>query len=175
MFSNNTKSELDLLKSRVKKLEFDLKWPKLTIDTHCSNIKSKIDFQTELMHQKIDEERMKLIQEVDEYQEGLFQDLDSRIDKSKVEAVLIEIQEFIKSEPTQIDLIQQQLNKVKLEEKSFEDQIFLNTLYYFRPTENPGELLGNVWNRKLKSPISVDEQTTDYRLVEFADQSLISS
>jgi hypothetical protein len=59
MFSSNSQAELDLLKRKVNQLDFDLKWPKLAIDTHCSDLIAKIDFQAEFMIKKINEETFK--------------------------------------------------------------------------------------------------------------------
>jgi hypothetical protein len=130
-------SELDLLKRKCTKLEYDFKTARLTIDEHCWTVKSKIDFQAEFMIKKINKERLKLISQIDEYQEKLFQGLEERIDKPKVESTLKEARDFIKSEPSQIDLIQQKLDTIKLEEQSLKERLFNRFLIDFESIETP--------------------------------------
>jgi hypothetical protein len=57
MSSNNIQAELDSLKNKVNKLEYDFKTVRLTIDEHRSNIKAKIDHHAETQIIKINEER----------------------------------------------------------------------------------------------------------------------
>jgi hypothetical protein len=72
--SKSVETELDLLKSKCIKLEYDSRAARLTIDQHCSDVKSKIDLHAEFKIKKINEERSSLINQMDTYQVELFQD-----------------------------------------------------------------------------------------------------
>ncbi len=126
---------MDSLKSQVKQLEYEFKTARFTIDEHCSHVNAKIYIHAETMITKINEERLALINKVDECQAKLFLDLDTRIDKPNVELALKEAQDFIKSEPTEIELIQQQLVNVRQEEQDLRGKIFDYELIDFEPIE----------------------------------------
>jgi hypothetical protein len=166
MHSNITPTELNLLQSSVTKLEYELKAARLTIDTYCSNIKSKIDLQAEIMIKKINEERSDLISQVDKYQEELFQGLDRRIDKLNVESIIKKAQDLIESQPSRIDLIQQQTDIVRIVEQSLREKIFGNNLIDFEPTENPWENLGRIFFDQQTSLIKEEAQTSECRLIK---------
>ncbi len=58
-----------------------------------------------------------MVKEVEEHKEQLFQGLGEGIDKARVvESTLREAREFIESKSHEVDLIQQQLEKVRQEE-----------------------------------------------------------
>ncbi len=58
MSTENVQSELNSLKARVKKLEYDFKTVKLAIDEHCSHARSKIDVQAETKIKEVHERRL---------------------------------------------------------------------------------------------------------------------
>jgi hypothetical protein len=122
--SGSIETELGLLKSKVNKLEYDFKTARLTIDEHCSKVKAKIDIHAEYKIKKINEECSDLISQVDTYQAELFKGLDKRLAKLKVESLIKETRDLIESQSGQIELIQQQLDKIRQEEKMLSEQLF---------------------------------------------------
>ncbi len=108
-----------------------------------------------------------MIRQVDIYQAELFQGLNERLEKPKVGLVLREAQDFLKSEPAEIDLIREQLNKVKQEEQTLRIQEFDEKLIDFEPIENPNENLGKIEFNSMKTSIEEQTETADYRMVDF--------
>jgi hypothetical protein len=100
-----------------------------------------------------------------------------RLDKPKVESALKEAHDFIESEPTEIDLIQQQLLKLRQEEQSLRESLFGNKLIDFEPIEkfNKDITLGTIEFNQVKiTPIEQKIQTNDYKLVLFDPEKLDS-
>ncbi len=74
-----------------------------------------------------------MLSQVDKCQAELLQSLNERVDKPKIELALKEAQDFVKSKPTEIELIQQQLVKVRQAEQDLRERLFNNKLIDFEP------------------------------------------
>ncbi len=127
---NSLNENLNLLRTKLQKLEYDLKTARLSIDKHCSYIKAQIDYQTELMIKEINEKRNDLLSQIDEYQNELFKDLEQRINRSRVEKMLAESLEILNNE-TNIELVKQQLKAFQAEEQNLRKKVFKNKLIDF--------------------------------------------
>jgi hypothetical protein len=68
------------------------------------------------------------------------------MDAPKVDSSLREIQDFIRSESIESELIQQKSDKVKQEEQSLRARVFGDELIEFIPIENPLHRLGRIEN-----------------------------
>ncbi len=73
-----------------------------------------------------------------------------------------------------IDLIQQQLDKVKREEQSLRERVFNDEIIDFEPSVDAWKNIpvGAIKFNRVQSPIETESQTNDYRLVEFKKENL---
>jgi hypothetical protein len=138
------------------------------------NIKSKIDPQVETQIKAVHEKRLEFLNQVDKYQEELLHSLNERLGKPKVESILEESQGFIKNERNHIDLIQQQLVKVRQEELDLRGRVFNDQLIDFVPTGDPWVKIpvGSIKFYDYKSLIERETQTISYRFVELNKEKL---
>jgi hypothetical protein len=99
-----------------------------------------------------------MIKQVDKYQEKLLQGLEKRL--GNVESMISGTHNFIKSQPTHIDLIQSQLDEVKLEEQSLRARLFNQSMLNFEAAEDPWSkyLVGEVSSNYLDASIIEDER-----------------
>jgi hypothetical protein len=71
MSSKTLKEKPNLLRSKLQSLECDLNRAHFLLDDHCSGVKARIDFKTELMIKEINETRLDLFSQIDQYQAEL--------------------------------------------------------------------------------------------------------
>ena len=173
-------ADLDSIRAKVNKLDFDLKTEKYTISEYCSKIKNAIDTQAETLIQRIHYKRQELFDEIEEHEKRKMSEFEKEFNSEKYVKLIEETRDSLEryslggengesslgEEPSR--LAKDRLRKLEEKELDFRIEVSRNRLVDFEAISLPdSKLLGLVYYKKVHDQSVTVQAKTEKRTLEY--------